>query len=320
MPCRCLRLRRRPAVSISWNVRPSRSITVSIASRVVPGTSETIVRSDADELVVERRLADVRAAEDRDADRVLADRLPRRLAREQVDDLVEQVAGVRAVQRRERERLAEAEPVELERERLLRRVVDLVREHEHGFFASRRICASSSSPGVTPARASTTKRTRSASSIAARACSAICRVIGLGSAMSTPPVSISRKLLAVPLADELLAVARRALRLVHDGCAGRGQPVDSVDLPTFGKPTIATVPSSLTAVVSLTAAASRRPGGPARVDLGEPVEEHVDAPLDLGASPPCSRARPSAAPRSATARRPRSSTGAKLPSFQNCVP
>ena len=27
--------------------------------------------------------------------------------------------------------LAEAEPVELERERLLRRVVDLVREHEH---------------------------------------------------------------------------------------------------------------------------------------------------------------------------------------------
>ena len=39
--------------------------------------------------------------------------------------------------------------------------------------ARRRIAASSSSPGVIPARASTTNRTRSASAIAARACSAI---------------------------------------------------------------------------------------------------------------------------------------------------
>ena len=68
------RLRRSPAVSTSWNVRPSRSSTVSIASRVVPGTSETIVRSLADQRVEERRLADVRPAEDRDADRLVADR------------------------------------------------------------------------------------------------------------------------------------------------------------------------------------------------------------------------------------------------------
>ena len=55
----------------------------------------------------------------------------RAAAREPGDDLVEQVAGAVAVQRRERDRVAEAEPVELERERVLRRVVDLVREHEH---------------------------------------------------------------------------------------------------------------------------------------------------------------------------------------------
>ena len=50
---------------------------------------------------------------------------------EVVDDLVEQVAGAVAVQAGDRNRVAEAEPVQLERERLLLRVVDLVREHEH---------------------------------------------------------------------------------------------------------------------------------------------------------------------------------------------
>ena len=95
-----------------------------------------------------------------------------------------------------------------------------------GLCERRRIAASSSSPGITPARASATNRTRSASAIAACACAATERVIGERSAMSTPPVSISRKRLPVPLADELLAVARDAGRLVHDGRARRGQPVD----------------------------------------------------------------------------------------------
>ena len=112
--------------------RPSRSSTVSIASRVVPGTSETITRSAPSERVQERRLADVRPAEDRDADRLVARdlaaaglvpraaRRPRRAGRR-----------CRGRAARERQRVAEAEPVELERERLLARVVDLVREHEH---------------------------------------------------------------------------------------------------------------------------------------------------------------------------------------------
>src|SRR5674476_1239569 len=46
-----------------------------------------------------------------------------------------------------------------------------------GLCASRRICATSSSPGVIPIWASTTKRTRSASATASRAWTAIERVI-----------------------------------------------------------------------------------------------------------------------------------------------
>jgi hypothetical protein len=62
-----------------------------------------------------------------------------------------------------------------------------------GLRDRRRIAASSSSPGVIPVRVSTTKRTRSASAIAVRACSTTPRAIGDGSVMSTPPVSTIRK-------------------------------------------------------------------------------------------------------------------------------
>ena len=50
---------------------------------------------------------------------------------EVVDDLVEQVAGAVPVQAGDRDRVAEPELVQLERERLLLRIVDLVRDHEH---------------------------------------------------------------------------------------------------------------------------------------------------------------------------------------------
>ena len=49
-----------------------------------------------------------------------------------LDDLVEQVARAVAVERRDGNRVAEAEPVELERLEVAARVVELVREHEHG--------------------------------------------------------------------------------------------------------------------------------------------------------------------------------------------
>ncbi len=112
-----------------------------------------------------------------------------------------------------------------------------------GFLARRRMSASSSSPGVTPAWASTTNSTRSASPIAVRACTAICFVTGLGSAMSTPPVSISRK--RSPFHSQTSALRSRVVPWTESTTAARVavSRLMSVDLPTFGKPTIATVPS-----------------------------------------------------------------------------
>ena len=72
----------------------------------------------ADERVEERRLADVRPAEDRDADRVVADSSGAPRCRAAASTISSSRSPVFvAVQAGERERVAEAEPVELERER-----------------------------------------------------------------------------------------------------------------------------------------------------------------------------------------------------------
>ena len=126
----------------------------------------------AEQRVQERRLTDVRAAENGDADRLVAERLLT-APREPRDDLVQQVAG--------------AVPCTAERGRARRARAGRTRAHRHHVrarrscwrprvraCAQRRIAASSSSPGVMPALASTTKRTRSASSTATRACAATC--------------------------------------------------------------------------------------------------------------------------------------------------
>ena len=125
-----------------------------------------------------------------------------------------------AVQARERERLAEAEPVELERERLLRRVVDLVREHEHRLVrlaqdlrellvarrdAGARVDDEEHEVGL--ARSPRAPARRSA------------RVIGLGSAMSTPPVSISRKRL--PFHSQTSSLRSRVVPCVSCTTAAR---------------------------------------------------------------------------------------------------
>ena len=83
------------------------------------------------ERVQERRLPDVRSPEDRDLDRLLADR-PLAPPRKPRDDLVEQVTRAVPVQRGDRDGIAEAEPVELEGLEVAPRVVELVRKHEHG--------------------------------------------------------------------------------------------------------------------------------------------------------------------------------------------
>ena len=136
----------------------------------------------------------------------------------------------------------------------------LLTSRSTGFFAARRIAAISSSPGVIPLRASTRKSTRSASSIPARACSAIERVIGVSSAMSTPPVSIRRN--SLPFHSQISSLRSRVTPGVSWTTAAR-VPVSRlirVDLPTFGKPTIATVPCRLV----IARGARRRPAGRAR--------------------------------------------------------
>src|SRR5215471_16935322 len=87
----------------------------------------------AKERVDQARLADVRPTENRDADGVVRQRRASGWSEtfELLDDAVEQVAASRAVQAGDRDRLAQTEPMQLERERLLARIVDLVREHQN---------------------------------------------------------------------------------------------------------------------------------------------------------------------------------------------
>ena len=100
-----------PAVSTNFQVIPPSSMSSSTGSRVVP---DCVVDDDPvllGDLVQERGLADVRAADEGDAARAAhrgAEALRRGLG-QRLEDLVEQVAGAAAVQRRDRERLAEAE-------------------------------------------------------------------------------------------------------------------------------------------------------------------------------------------------------------------
>ena len=97
---------------------------------------------------------------------------------------------------------------------------------------------------VPPARASTTKSTRSASPTASRACCAIARVSGAGSAMSTPPVSTSTKRL--PVHSQTSSFRSRVTPGLSCTTAARVSVsrLTSVDLPTLGKPMIATAPRS----------------------------------------------------------------------------
>jgi hypothetical protein len=206
----------------------------------------------AEDRVQQRRLADVRPAEDRDADRRLGDLLTP-LPRQLRDDLVEQVAvpcpcsaesgiGSPSPSRcRSRARLSCAGSS------------ILFAISSTGLRARRRMSATSSSPGVTPARASTTKSTRSASDTACRACTAIDCVSGDWSAMSTPPVSISRNR-SFPHSAATPSVARHARISMHDRRARAGQAVDQRRLPHVRKPTDGDR--------SLHAGGSRREGGP----------------------------------------------------------
>ncbi len=120
-PGGCVRLRRKPGrVDRAGRLRPSRSSTVSIASRVVPGQLGDDRPLVADQRVEERRLADVRAPEDRDADRLVADLAARarrcRSSRATISSSRSPVPWPCIPE--SGDRVAEPEAVELERARL----------------------------------------------------------------------------------------------------------------------------------------------------------------------------------------------------------
>ena len=155
----------------------------------------------ADQAVEERRLADVGPADDGDrrrcrrrsssASEVVA---PRRRAssarlREAGDELVEEVAGPPAVQRRHRQGLAETErragPRSAPRGRCRR---PCWRRAGPGSGARRTTSAARASSSVTPVTASTTNSTASASAMARSACS-VTLSSRLSPPASHPPVS-----------------------------------------------------------------------------------------------------------------------------------
>ncbi len=135
-------LRRNPAVSTKRNGPSSVSTTVSIASRVVPGMSCTTDAVFTDEPVEQRRLADVRTADDRDVEDAVVERVGRVALlpvvvvlvrfRQRGHDRVEQLARQPTVNRRHRHRIAETEPGELPDVGLAALVVDLVHDDDHG--------------------------------------------------------------------------------------------------------------------------------------------------------------------------------------------
>ncbi len=216
-----------PAVSTNFQVLPPSSISSSTGSRVVPATLVDDHPVLAGDLVQQRGLADVRAADQRDAARAadrVAEGLRGRLG-QRVEDGVEQVAGAAAVQRGDRVRLAEAERPQRRGVGLAAGAVDLVGASTTGLPARRSSLTTASSVSVAPTVASTTKTTASAASMANSACAA------------TRGVDAEHVLLPAAGVDELEAaagpvglvgdaVAGDARLVLDDGLAAADDPVD----------------------------------------------------------------------------------------------
>ena len=243
MPCRWWRFRLSPAVSTSTKVASPRSSTVSIESRVVPGTSETITRScpssafrsDDFPTFGRPRIATLIASSPTGRSPPPGRRRTISSSRSPVPWPWMAESGIGSPSPSRWNSSASASR---------RGSSSLFASTSTGLCDARRISASSSSPGVTPAWASTTKRTRSASAIAAFACSATCGPNGPVSSRSTPPVSMIRN--RAPAQSTRSSLRSR----VTPGVSWTTAVLDSVsrltsvDLPTFGKPTTATVPAS----------------------------------------------------------------------------
>src|SRR5579862_38992 len=182
----------------------------------------------AEQRVDEARFADVRAAEDRDPDRIVG-QLRSSLRGDPFelgDDPVEQVARAVPVEGGDRDGVAEAELVELEHQRLVARVVDLVRKHEHRLARLTEDLAN-----LLVARRHAGARVDDEEN-EIRFLDRLARLPGdrLRHRRRIGDVDAARveehEALVEPLADDLLAVARHAGCLVDDGGARLGQTVD----------------------------------------------------------------------------------------------
>ncbi len=191
----------------------------------------------AEQRVQQRGLADVGPPDDRDrgAPPRRSSSAPGPPSRAR-GDAVEQVAGAEPVGGRDGQRLAEPEASGAPRpaprlpggRSCWRRPGRASASAAAGRPARRR-------RGPSPARASTTSRITSASSIAVRACACTERASSSESARSTPPVSIRSKRDAVPLARQRAAVAGDPRLGVGDRLAAAGEAVDQGALAGVGK-------------------------------------------------------------------------------------
>ena len=248
------------------------------------------------------------------------------------DDLVEQVAGAVAVQRRERDRIAEPEPVELERLGVAARVVELVRDDEHG--APRR--AQDLGELLVARRDSRLRVDDEEHEIGLL--DRLPRL--LGDLRPERP-----RVLAVDAARcrsrgtcrrssrrELLAVARDAGRLVDDGGPRLGEPVDERRLADVREADDRDRAGDLGDLVGRTgsgarpllprgliAAASRRAGGRAR-GARRATPRARGACARSRATPPCSPCPRAGARRSVIGSPQAIDTGAKFPSRQVWLP
>ncbi len=282
----------------------------------------------SDERVQKARLADVRPTEDRDADRVLPDLLRARPrgARRRAGRADRRCRG-RAGPRRGSARRARAGGTRARPPRAKGRPPCWPRRAPAGAPGGGDP-AISSSPGVTPAFASTTKSTRSASSTARRACSATIlrerRRVGDVDAAGVD----EDEALAGPLAHDLLAIAGHPRRLEDDSLPRRSEAVDEGRLADVREADDRDRPEERRAQPGL-----RRDGGPPRRRPGRAGPAGAcrrGTPTAAGSrsrsrrSQPCSPSSCADARRSASAlpRRPRSdcASRASSPGFRRSPP
>ena len=223
-----------PAVSTSSSVRPSTSIGVSIASRVVPATAETITRSRPRKALTRLDLPTFGRPITASRTMSSSSSASSSSSGTQLDEAVEQVAGAEPLRGGDRQRLAEAEAVEVGDEREVVRRVDLVRGDD-----DRQLPAAQDLRDLLVARPHPRARVDHEQ-----------RDLGVGDRLARLVLDRDgqrvlvvevdaagvdqRAAAAVPLGRELLAVARDARPLVDDRLARLGEAVDERGLADVG--------------------------------------------------------------------------------------